>query len=140
MPKRLVTTACFVLIMLVAIAATPACAQKPEPDYAGPITESILLAANAGNYAAYSERFSDEMKSIATEAAFEEVNALIKAKIGDYVSKEFWKVETEDEYTIVSYKAKFTQEPEATVRVIFQTIEGEVYVAGLWVDSPKLRQ
>ena len=132
--------------MLATMTATSACTQKPEteytePEYTAAITESILQAVNEGNYAQYAERFTEEMKQAATEAAFAEVNTVLKATIGDYVAKEFWKTEVQGHYTTVYYKAKFTKEPEdVTVRVVFQEIEGEIYVAGLWFDSPKLRQ
>ena len=76
-----------------------------------------------------------------TEAVFDETNTVIRSKIGDYVSKEFWKAESKDQYTIVYYKAKFTDEPaDATVRVVFQEINGEMKVSGLWLDSPELRK
>ena len=76
-----------------------------------------------------------------TEAVFVETNAVIKSKIGDYVSKEFWKVESKDQYTIVYYKAKFTDEPaDVTVKVVFQEINGVPKVSGLWFDSPELRK
>ena len=56
-------------------------------------------------------------------------------------SKEFWKVEDEGPYTIVYYRAKFTLEPEdVIVKVVFREITGEIYVDGLWFDSPKLRE
>jgi len=76
-----------------------------------------------------------------TEAVFDETNAGIRSKIGDYVSKEFWKAESKDQYTIVYYNAKFTDEPaDVTVKVVFQEINGEMKVPGLWLDSPKLRK
>ena len=76
-----------------------------------------------------------------TEAVFDETNAVIRSKIGDYVSKEFWKAESKDQYTIVHYKAKFTDEPaDVTARAVFQEINGEMKVSGLWFDSPELRK
>jgi hypothetical protein len=110
-------------------------------EYADPITENILLAMNEGNYTKYSGHFDQPMKNAMPEAVFNETNAMIKSKIGDYVSKEFWKVESKDQFTIVYYKAQFTQEPEdVIVKVVFQEIMGEMKVSGLWLDSPKLRK
>ncbi|NQE04579.1 hypothetical protein C5S32_01800 [ANME-1 cluster archaeon GoMg1] len=110
-------------------------------EYADPITENILLAMNEGNYTKYSEHFDQTMKNAMSEAVFNETNAIIKSKIGDYVSNEFWNVESKDQYTIAYYKAKFTQEPEdVIVKVVFQEIMGEMNVSGLWLDSPKLRK
>ena len=107
----------------------------------GPELGDFTLAMNEDDYAGYTQHFDKVMKSAVTEAVFSQSNSLIKARIGDYVSKAFWKVETEGAYTLVYYKAAFTQEPEdVVVKVVFQEVEGEIYVSGLWFDSPKLRQ
>ena len=109
--------------------------------YADPITEEILLALNDGNHAKYCEHFDQTMKGATTEDIFSQTNSLIKAKIGDYVSKEFWKIEEQEVYIIVYYKTKFTKETgDVVVKVVFQEIEDEMYVSGLWFDSPKLRE
>lgn len=138
------------LITAVTIAAAvifAGCAEKNQVDvdqvrkYADPITESILLGMNRNNYSKYSEHFDQTMKNTVPEAVFNETNNLIKSKIGDYASKEFWKVESKGQYTIVYYKAKFTKEPEnVTVKVVFQEIMENAKVSGLWLDSPKLRK
>jgi len=109
--------------------------------YADPVAEGILEAMNADDYAGYSEHFDDAMKKALPEADFMQGNGLIKAKIGDYVSKEFWKVETQKQYTVVYYRARFTEETaDVTVKVVFREIAGEMYVSGLWFDSPGLRR
>jgi hypothetical protein len=112
-----------------------------EPEYASSITESILLAMNENNYAKFSEHFDEAMKDAMPEAVFNQTNTGIKEKIGDYVSKEFWKSGKKGKFTIVYYKAKFTQEPKDVIaKVVFCEITGDIYVTGLWFDSPKLRQ
>jgi hypothetical protein len=133
MPRSIVKLACGVLIMLIAIAGVSACAtETAEPDYANQITENILLAMNEGDYAQFSEHFDEAMKNSLPEATFQETVSQIREAIGDYVSKTFWKVQTEDGYTAVYYKAKFTLEDEVTVKVVFLETEGKVYVSGLW--------
>ena len=108
--------------------------------YADPITEQILVAMNEDYYTRYSEDFDQTMKNIMTKAVFVETDAVINSKIGDYVSKEFWKAEIKDQYTIVHYNATFTDEPGGvTVKVTFQEINDTMKVSGLWLDSPKLR-
>ena len=108
--------------------------------YADPITENILLAINEDDYIKYSEHFSEIMKNAITESLFKGSNVLIKSKIGDYLSKEFWKTEKQGRYSVVYYKAKFSQESEVIVKVIFQEVEDKILVAGLWFDSPKLQR
>ena len=129
-----------ILLALLLTTALPACSSKPEPEYAGAIAEGILQALSENDYAKHSEHFDEMMKNSVPESVFEQTATAIKEKIGDYVSKTFWKVTEQDIYTVVIYKARFTQEPEdVIVRVIFQEISGEIYVSGLWFDSPKLR-
>ena len=128
-------------IMLALIISVSACVTKAEPTYASQITEGILQAMNDNDYIKYTEHFDEIMKNATPEPVFRQTNTLIKSKVGDYLSKEFWKVEDKGSYTTVHYKAKFTKEPkDVIVRVVFQEIEGEIYVSGLWFDSPKLRQ
>lgn len=123
------------------------CVEKNQVDveqmrkYADPITENILLAMNEDNYTKYSEHFDQTMRNALPRAVFNETNAVINSKIGDYVSKEFWKVESKNQYTIVYYKARFIEEPkDVIVKVVFQEIKGQIKVSGLWLDSPKLRE
>jgi hypothetical protein len=65
--------------------------------YADPITENILIATNEDNYTKYSEHFDATMKNALPQSVFLETNAMITAKIGTYVSKEFWKVERKNQ-------------------------------------------
>ena len=139
-----------VMAVIVAVAISGGCMEKSGVEvadveqvrgYADPVTENILVAMNEDDYARYSEDFDQTMKNAMSEAVFDETNAVIKSKIGDYVSKEFWKAESKDQYTIVYYKAKFTDEPaDVTARVVFQEIGGDMKVSGLWFDSPELRK
>ena len=141
MLKPATKIACLILAMVVILTTAFACAAKPEPAYADQIAENILQAMNENDYAKYSEYFDESMKMALPQATFQSSNSLMRAAIGDYVSKTFWKVEEKDDYTVVVYKVKFTEEPQdVIVRVIFYEIEGKTYVAGLWFDSPKLRE
>ena len=129
-----------ILAMIVAMVALVACGGASEPDYANDIAENILTAINDDNYDQYSEFFTAEMKDKMPEKVVREINSVIKLEIGTYESKESWKTENDGLYTSVFYKARFTNEPEdVIVKVVFQKIESKVYVAGLWLDSPKLR-
>jgi hypothetical protein len=139
-----------IVAVIVAVAISGGCMEKSGVEvadveqvrgYADPVTEQILVAMNEDDYAIYSEDFDQTMKNAMSEAVFDETNAVIRSKIGDYVSKEFWKAESKDQYTIVYYKAKFTDESaDVTARVVFQEIGGEMKVSGLWFDSPELRK
>ncbi|KAF5433094.1 hypothetical protein C5S39_02165 [Candidatus Methanophagaceae archaeon] len=84
------------------------------------------------------------MKNAIPAAVFSDTNAVIKSKIGNYVSKDFRKSERKDQYTFVYYKARFTEEPsDVIVKVFFQELERDMNVLGLWSNSqnsPKLRE
>ena len=148
MDNRIITCA-MIMVVVVAAAISGGCVEQNEVDvsdadqvrgYADLVTEQILVAMNGSDYASYSEDFDQTMKNAMPEAVFNETNAMITSKIGDYVSKEFWKVESKDQYTIVHYKAEFTDEPtDVAIRIVFQEINGEMKVSGLWFDSPELR-
>jgi hypothetical protein len=140
MSKSIVKLACGVLIMLITIAGVSACTTMPEPDYANQMTESALQSMSDGDYAEYIANFSPDARSSLAEADFDEATQLIKSLIGDYIDKEFWKTEKEDEYTVVYYKANFTEEPaDVIITAYFTEIDGEMYIAGFWLNSPKLR-
>jgi len=116
-------------------------AMPAEPAHAGAIADGILQAFNDGDYAAYSEHFDEAMQKALNEAVFEGTRDFIREKIGDYVSREVTGVKTEDIYTTVTYKAKFSEEPDdVTVNIVFLETGDYVYVSGLWFDSPKLRE
>jgi hypothetical protein len=136
----------FVLVILVAVAfgiyifaQTPAVDVGKVRAYADPITEKILLAMNEGNYTKFSENMDPSMKRAMPEPVFQQTVAFIKSKVGNYVSKDFSKVELQGNFTVVYYRAKYTDEGEVTVKVVFVEEGGDHYVSGLWFDSPKLR-
>ena len=112
-----------------------------EPEYAGAMTEEILQALNAGDFAAYTKNFDEAMKKVAQEIVFTQTRDLIQKKIGNYISKEAVTLQKSDAYTTVIYKAKFSDEPgDVTISVAFIETEDKVVVSGLWLDSPKLRE
>lgn len=135
---------CAMLLLFIVLSG---CAKEKQIDveqvqkYADPITENILLAINEDDYAKYSEHFDQAMKNAIPEATFKETNTAIKAKIGNYSTKEIQKAEQEDQYTVAIYKAKFTEETkDVIVRVVFSETDGKMFVSGLFLDSPNLRK
>ena len=119
-----------------------ACTQPTEPEYAAAITENVLLAMNAGDYAKFSQHFDDGMKQALPETVFQgQMLPTLRPIVGDYVpaSKVFWKVETSGIFTDVYYRARFTLEDEVVIHLSFHESEGKTYINGFWFDSPKLR-
>jgi len=112
-------------------------------EYADPMTENLLIGRNEKNYEKYSKDFSDKMKEAVSEDKFLESIDLIEGKIGKYIenSKKFDSVTKNNNYIIVTYKAKFTNESNnVTVRTVFEDVNGEMKISGEFYDSPKLRK
>lgn len=119
-------------------------AQQPPVDevklFAEPMTENILLAMNEDDYARFSQDFDEQMKKAFDEKQYNNTIPAIKAKIGQYLSKEFIGAENKDGLTVVMYKAKFSQESsDVIIRSAFSDRNGKKLIAGFWLDSPKLR-
>ncbi len=114
--------------------------QAKVREYADPVAEKILQSFNNGDYSQFSETFSETMKSSIPNSLFLENRDMVIAKVGEYVSKEFYRQEEEGFYQYVYYKADFSNEEDVSVLVIFEEIKGEMKVSGLWLDSPKIRE
>ena len=136
--KKTIYITTFIGLVTVALTLC-SCNQQAEPEYAGAMAENMLQALNTDNYTLYSERFDDAMKKAIPEPVFKQTNTLIRSKIGNYVSRKYTTTQKEGQYISVYYKAKFSAEPgDVTVKVVFQQVAGKTYVAGFWMNSPKL--
>jgi hypothetical protein len=141
MSKSIVRAACGLLILTIAIAGLASCGSMAEPDYADEMTESALQSMSACDYATHILLYTPDARLAVTEAQFNAGCSEIKNLIGDYIDKEFWKASTQNSYTVVDYKVNFSDEPDGvTATVYFEEIDGEMYIAGFWLDSPKLRE
>ena len=135
----------FLLVMLLIFSV--GCAAKIDVDavrsYADPMTENLLTAMNNKNYELFSKDFDDAMKKAIPKSEFSSLIAQINGKIGEYVpnSKKFDRAYKTGKFVNVVYKAEFTKETSpVTVRVVFDEINGEHKISGIWFDSPKLRK
>lgn len=143
--KKLSIFICIVIVMLLGVLLM-GCggSEQPEPsgelEYASAITEDVLKAFDAGDYATFSRYLDAVMKQAMPEDTFLKGRANIQEKIGSYISKEF--VETqivEEVYTVVIYNAKYTEEPaDVKITITFTETDGGVLVSGLYFNSPKL--
>jgi hypothetical protein len=107
---------------------------------ADPIADSIFEGMNQQDYAAFSRDFDPEMKKSLNEKAFSELTAFFAPKIGDYQSREVEKTEMVDAIYVITYNARFEDEEKVTVRLSLRPVDDTYQVAGLWFDSPKLRE
>jgi hypothetical protein len=143
---------CLSLLMILLLFTLPGCSRQStnttsvtstttggEPAYAPAIVDNLLQALNKDDYAGYTKDFDSAMKSAMTETVFEQTYTTIQDRIGEYVSREYTDTQTQDGYTVVFYKAKFSKEPaDVTMKFVFQESGGKALIAGLWFTSPKL--
>lgn len=130
-----------------------------EPDYSAEVAEKILIAINKSDYDSISNYFNAEFKdsfkklidpktqkTYATDKdAF--VNTVCKPlmdKIGEYQqgTLKFNRTLTEKGYNSVFYTAKYSKETkgDVSIQLVFKDENGKMLVAGLWFDSPTLKQ
>jgi hypothetical protein len=107
--------------------------------YAEPIADNIFAGMVAGDYATFAKDFDPTMAKALDDKAFVDFKNRFDSLIGNYQSREVVKVERLQNIVIVTYKAKFENEDDVSVRLNLR--DGTPpQVAGLWFDSPKLRQ
>jgi hypothetical protein len=142
----------FILVAIMLVCIAPTCFAKKQVvsnqnswnyieqirKFADPATENMLLRFNDGNYGQYSKDFSQQMKDAMSESKFKDVDAAIKANLGNYVSMEFVSIDIREDHITVSYKCQFTQENNPVlVSSVFIQKDGQTYVDGLWLNPLK---
>lgn len=142
---NLLKKVCLLTGILLSVVLAGCSANQPSVDetkrFSDSMTENILVAMNEDNYLRFSQDFDEQMKNGLNETMYKNTIPAIKGKIGNYISKEFVSVEKKDQFTIVIYKAKFSQESgDVIVRNVFSDNNGKKYISGFWLDSPKLRE
>jgi hypothetical protein len=143
--KIVILTSAIILLFLatsISGCSGPAQSNLAEPSYSREITENIMLAINSNDFFKYARDFDPTMKQAMTQQAFEQVRNSITSKIGMYVpgSLQFSQTTQQTKYVVIVYKCKFADEPDdVTVTISFQSIDEKNLVAGLYFNSPKLR-
>lgn len=97
-------------------------------------TDQLLAGMNAGDYAAFSKDFSQDMASAMTEKEFKKLKEDRDAKMGLYVSRQVQDVMQSGDYVAVIYDTVFEKDDAVTVRVVFQAAEPH-QVGGLWFNK-----
>ena len=144
MSRKILRITIGIALMFLVVVSLPGCSRTEPietPDYTDAIAEGVLQAFNAGDYPVYSEHFDETMKEAISETVFEGTREFIRDRVGDYISKEVTAVDVVENKTTVTYKAKFSDEPDdVKVTIVFLESGGSVYISGLYYDSPKLRK
>lgn len=97
-------------------------------------TDNLLAGMNAGDYSVFSQDLDAEMLSAMSEAQFDQMKADRDTKLGLYISREVESVTQVGDFYAVNYNAKFENEDEVSVRVVFRMAEPHE-ISGLWFDK-----
>ena len=97
-------------------------------------TDNLLAGINAGDYAAFSGDFDQDMLNAIPQAQFDTLKKDRDAKLGLYISRQVNRVVQQGDFYVVFYDAKFEKEAAVTLRVVFRIAEPH-QVSGLWFDK-----
>ncbi len=123
------------IVMLLLITASLAC--SAEPANADEITKNLLQAVNDGDYTTYMGYFAEDIRwGLGSEQDFYVEVAAIKDQLGEYEANSLKYRKTEKENSLISvfYKAKFTKDPEVTVKSAFREVLGKTQMVGSWLN------
>jgi len=142
--KRRGLLCCLMLFVVVLVA----CSSEPRTltgdereavlEYSDPLTDNLLAGLTTGDYATFSEHFSEALLSAIPESAFLELEALLLDRVGAYIAREVVSVQQTQGMVAVIYRAEFTLDDPVTIRVVFEATEPH-RIVGLWFDSARLR-
>lgn len=138
--KKLIVPLLLVMIFNMSGCSKTSPAEKEQLSKAAePIVENMLQGIKEENYAKFSQDFNGTMKSSMPEAAFKELTAALKQKIGTYNSKNLWKTQKDNNFTVFIYKAKFDKESGDVITTVSIDFTGsKPVVGGLYFNSPNL--
>jgi hypothetical protein len=124
------------LMLLILSSGLTACNNQPSTidavairAYADPATETTLIGLSESNLEKYTQYGDTSFKAL-TQAKLDEASTQIKNQLGVYQSKDFLRIELQQGYIIVHYKAKYSK-GETGVRMVFDQNQ---LVAGQWFE------
>jgi hypothetical protein len=97
-------------------------------------TDNLLAGMKAGDYAAFSRDFDQQMLDAITETQFAAFKTERDATLGPYLSRQVNRVVQAGDFYAVLYDAKFEKEDAVAMRVVFRIAEPN-QVSGLWFDK-----
>ena len=108
----------------------PAINESTVRAYADPATETTLQGMSEDNLAKYTQYGNPEFKAAVTQEVLDKAATQITSQLGTYVSKQYLRVEEQQGYIIVHYKAKYTKN-DVGVRMIF---DKDHFIAGQFFE------
>jgi hypothetical protein len=127
------------LLIALSILATGCAAPKPAAltvDEVLVVTENVLTALDANDYAAFTRDYSPDMLAAYSEDKFTQVRDLLQSASGKYISTGKVSLSNNQGYAVYRIICKYEQE-DVVVTIVFK-VDGK-QIEGLFFDSPNLR-
>lgn len=129
-----------ILSILVALSLLVSGCGSPDPanltdEQVMAVTENILTAIDAGDYAAFTRDFSDEMLAAFPEDSFLQTKDMLASASGNYISIGAPTISNKQGYALYQFICKYEKE-DIVVTVVF--LVGGDKVDGLFFNSPNL--
>ena len=136
--RKIIGLISLLAILLIIISGPIACKSRSSPasddstirDYADPATETTLQGLSESNLAKYTQNANLEFKAAVTQEILDKTATQIGSQLGNYVSKKFLRIEEQEGYIVVHYKAQYT-EGEVGIKMVF---DKDHLVAGQWFE------
>jgi len=128
----------FLVILPILILGIIGCKSSPSSSldektvraYADPATETTLQGLSENSLAKYTQYGNAEFKAALTQETLDKTATQINTQLGAYQSKEFLRIEEQEGYIIVHYKAKYAK-GDVGIRMVF---DKDHLVAGQWFE------
>ena len=127
------------LLIALSILATGCAAPKPAAltdEEVLVVTQNILTALDANDYAAFTHDYSPNMLAAFSEDKFTQLRDTLQSASGKYVSTGKVSLSNNQGYAVYRIICKYEQE-DVVVTIVFKVVGKQV--EGLFFDSPNLR-
>jgi len=141
--KRLFVLLCSVLVVASIFTGCTKKLTEKDVEFAGPLTENMIMAIEKSDYVQFSKDFGVEMKKAMTEESFKTLCSSFSEKIGKYESKKFSAAAESKKdgkiFKTAIYKAKYSkEEKDVQITASFSENDGKILVEGIFFTSPNL--
>ena len=99
------------------------------------VTDNMLAGLTANDYAVFSRDFDTDMQKNLPATDFAAWKQDLDNKFGNYLSRKVDQVSQSQEFYVVDYQAKFEQDEQIFVVVVFHASDHTI--ANMWFDAEK---
>ncbi len=135
--RRLASVAAIAALCLAILGCGQRLAESDVP-YAASLLDNVLTGLAERDYGKFSTSFSPAMKEALGEGAFPSMVAQLEKSLGEYKGRTFLRAvraraATGGKVDVVTYRAEFSRDSGATIRIYISDRDGKKMVEGLAV-------